>query len=302
MSAAELNAEFGIAGALSFAETETGLVKASVTAAGGTGELYLQGAQVTQWNPARERPVLFMSPHSAFAPGRAIRGGIPVIFPWFGPNRSDPAKPQHGFARSMPWQVIGAARPDPARISVTLALGDDAATAPLWPQQFRAIYEVTFGPRLELRLTVRNLSSHEFVFEEALHSYFAVSKVDKVAVEGLQGCTYIDKTDAMTRKHQAAALLALTGWTDSVYLNTPSQCAIIDPEWRRRIVIDKVGANSTIVWNPWAENAAGMADLGAEVWPSMICVESGNADVDDIHLPPGAEHEMATVISVAPLG
>lgn len=301
MSAAELNTQFGIAGALVFSETGSGLIRADISAAGGSGEFYLQGAQVTQWTPAGQRPVIFMSPRSAFSPGRAIRGGIPVIFPWFGPHKTDPKMPQHGFARSLPWQVIGAERTATGGIMVKLALDHDAATAALWPEQFRAVYEVTFGPRLELRMIVSNLSSREFAFEQALHTYFAVSQIGRVAVEGLEGCTYIDKTDGMKRKRQDARLLALTKWTDSVYLSTASQCAILDPEWQRRIVIDKVGANSTIVWNPWAENAAAMADLGADAWAGMICVESGNADEDDIHLAPGGEHQMATVISVAPL-
>src|SRR5215472_14528089 len=99
MLAEELTAKFGIAGVLDFVETERGLVKAAISLDGMTGELlYLQGAQVTAWRPPDERPVLFTSPNSALAPWRAIRGGIPIVFPWFGPSRHTPAAPQHGFA------------------------------------------------------------------------------------------------------------------------------------------------------------------------------------------------------------
>src|SRR6516162_7173120 len=120
MRAEEPTAEFGIAGVLDFVETEHGLVKAAISLDGVTGELYLQGAQVTAWQPPGERRVLFTSPNSVFAPGRAIRGGIPIIFPWFGPSRHAPAAPQHGFARTATWHLddVEAA----GRKSVTLTL------------------------------------------------------------------------------------------------------------------------------------------------------------------------------------
>jgi glucose-6-phosphate 1-epimerase len=300
MRAAELAAEFGIAGTIAFTETETGLVRADVSAAGMSGELYLQGAQVTRWDPAGERPVIFISPHSAFAPGRAIRGGIPVIFPWFGPREVDPTAPQHGFARTQPWQLVGAEQAGSGNVTLRLALDDDRATAGWWPERFHAIYEVSFGATLELRLTVRNLSGGTISFDEALHSYFAVSDISRVTVEGLSGCTLIDKTDKQRRKRQTANPVTLAAETDSVYLDTPSHSAIVDPGWRRRIVIAKTGAASTIVWNPWAEKAAAMADLGAEAWGSMICVETGNVADNHIVLDAGAEHTMTTAIAVEP--
>src|SRR5262252_1303554 len=107
MRAEELTAEFGIAGAFDFVETEGGLVKAAISRGGVEAELYLQGAQVTGWQPPGARPVLFTSPKSAFAPGRAIRGGVPIVFPWFGPSRRTPTAPQHGFARTAMWHLDG---------------------------------------------------------------------------------------------------------------------------------------------------------------------------------------------------
>src|ERR1700730_8639981 len=109
MQAEELTAEFGIAGILDFVEPEHGLVKAAISLDGMAGELYLQGAQLTAWQPRGERPVLFTSPNSAFAPGRAIRGGIPIIFPWFGARRHAQAEPHHGFAGTPPWPLDGVA-------------------------------------------------------------------------------------------------------------------------------------------------------------------------------------------------
>ena len=239
MQAEELTAEFGIAGILDFVETEHGLVKAAISLDGVAGELYLQGAHLTAWQPPGERPVLFTSPNSAFAPGRAIRGGIPIIFPWFGANRHALAAPQHGFARAAPWHLDGVETSGRESLTLTLGLGDGDVASPFWPEPFRAIYTVTFAQTLSLRLAVQNRATHPIIFEEALHTYFAISDITGIAISGLAGTTYIDKSDAARRKPQAAALVTITAETDSVYLDTPEQCAIEDRGWRRRVVIKK---------------------------------------------------------------
>src|ERR1700746_953087 len=148
MQGAELTAEFGIAGILDFVETEHGLVKAAISLDGISGELYLQGAHLTAWQPSGERPVLFTSPNSAFVPGRAIRGGIPIIFPWFGANRHAPTAPQHGFARTTTWRLDGVETTGRESLTLPLSLGDGDFGSPFWPEPFRAIYTVTFAQTL----------------------------------------------------------------------------------------------------------------------------------------------------------
>jgi glucose-6-phosphate 1-epimerase len=298
MRAAELTADFGIAGVLDFVETECGLVKAAISLDGISGELYLQGAHVTAWQPPGERPVLFTSPNSAFAPGRAIRGGIPIIFPWFGANRQVPAAPQHGFARTTTWHLDGVETTGTESLALTLSLGDGDVGSPFWPAPFRAIYTVTFAQTLSLRLAVQNRAAHPITFEEAMHAYFAISDTSTIAISGLAGTTYIDKTEAARRKPQTAALVTITAETDRVYLDTPGRCAIEDRGWRRCVVIEKVGAASSVVWNPWAEKAAAMVDLGDPAWRGMVCVETGNVADNEVRLAADDEHQMSTVISV----
>jgi glucose-6-phosphate 1-epimerase len=298
MRAEELTAEFGIAGVLDFVATEHGLVKTVVSLDGVTGEIYLQGAQVTEWRPPGERPVLFTSPNSAVAPGRAIRGGIPIIFPWFGPSRHTPTAPQHDFARTATWHLDGVETAGSGLLTLTLSLGDRDVGSPFWPERFRAICTVTFAQTLSFRLAVQNRATHPIVFEEALHSYFAISDVTDIAILGLAGTTYIDKTDAARRKLQTADLVTITAETDRVYLDTPAQCAIEDRASRRRIVIEKDGAASSVVWNPWAEKATAMADLGDPAWRGMVCVESGNIADNEVRFAADAEHQMSTVISI----
>src|SRR6202047_5190752 len=226
MQAAELTAEFGIAGTLDFVETEHGLVKAAISLDGISGELYLQGAHLTAWQPPGERPVLFTSPNSAFAPGRAIRGGIPSIFPSFGASRPALAAPQHGFARTAPWRLDSVEIAGRESLTLTFSLGDGDVGSPFWPEPFRAIYTVVLAQTLSLRLTVQNRTTHPIIFEEALHTYFAISDISRIAISGLAGSTYIDKSDAARRKPHTAALVAITAETDRVYFDPPGRCAI----------------------------------------------------------------------------
>ena len=161
MRAEELTAEFGIAGVLDFVETEHGLVKAAILLDDVTAELYLQGAQVTAWQPLDERPVLFTSPKSAFAPGKAIRGGIPIVFPWFGANRHTPTAPPHGFARTVTWHLNGVEAAGSGSLTLTLSLGDGDVGSPFWPEPFRAIYTVTWEYRAVARAWSRKMGRAE---------------------------------------------------------------------------------------------------------------------------------------------
>jgi glucose-6-phosphate 1-epimerase len=297
MSAEELKAKFGIAEVLDFAN-EGELVKAVVSRDGMQGELFLQGATVTRWAPAGERPVIFTSPKAIYAKGTAIRGGVPIIFPWFGPNHTNPKAPQHGFVRAAPWQLEGVTADKPGEVTMTLGFGQMEPPSEFWPEPFRATFTVTFGPTLSISLAVRNLASHPVVFEEALHTYFEVSEVAKVSVSGLAGATFIDKVDGATRKTEGSNAVTLTGETDRVYLNTGRQMTINDPAWKRQIRIEKEGAASTIVWNLWAEKAAAMRDMGDPAWRSFICVETGNAADNEVHLAANSEHVLSTLIAV----
>lgn len=288
MNITELASRFRIAGVLDIVDAGGGLAKAVVLRGGMRGELVLQGAQVTAWQPADTPPVIFLSPRANIAPGKAIRGGIPVIFPWFGPHPTDPKAPQHGFARTALWQLDKAEETaDGVALSLSLAT-----------EGFALTYRVGFGPALELSLTVRNTTDRPATFEEALHSYFAVSDVTRVSVSGLQASGFIDKTAGMQRCPPSGTPLTLTKETDSVYLNTPDRLTIIDPIRNHLIGIAKGGAASTIAWNPWPEKAAAMSDLGADNWQGFVCVETGNVADNRVHLAPGVAHEMTTRIAV----
>lgn len=280
--------QFGIPNALRFETTPGGLVKAVISTPLADGELYLQGAHVTQWTPKGQNPVLFMSSTSLFTPGKAIRGGVPVIFPWFGARGDGKPGPQHGFARSALWSLESTRlTPDGA---VELALFLPPGETPAARARF------SFGSSLHMELEIRNDTGSQFRYEEAFHTYFAVSDIHQTQVTGLEETTYIDKTDGFARKLQKSEPVKCAKETDQVHLNTTATCVIHDGVTKRMIVVEKAGSNSTIVWNPWAEKAGGMADMGPGEWQQMICVESGNAADNAITLQPGETHTLTTTI------
>jgi glucose-6-phosphate 1-epimerase len=243
--------------------------------------------------------VIWMSEHAVYAPGKALRGGVPICFPWFGAHPEHPQYPAHGFARTRGFTYQGARLDAQDRAELLFTLDSDAESEALFPFAFTARLRVAFGESLGIELEVVNQGSQPFTFEEALHSYFAVSDVKEASVRGLQGARYRDKVRAMAVFTEDAPELRINGETDRVY-DSSATCHITDPGLKRTIRVEKVGSASTVVWNPWAERAAQMTDLGATAWPGMLCLESANVGESQITLPAGAAHQLRLTVSVAP--
>jgi glucose-6-phosphate 1-epimerase len=297
----ELQTRHGISGAVRFEGRKNGLVCAIITTPQAEALVYLHGAHVAHYQPRGERPVLFMSERSRFEPGAAIRGGVPIVFPWFGPKAGEPSAPMHGFARFTEWRLEAATQAADGSVTLVLALEADAATQSRWPHAFSLLrYGVTIGSALGLTVEVSNRSDAALTFEEALHTYLAVSDVRQISVTGLAGARYIDNTDRMKRKMQEYALIHITGETDRVYLGTKATCAVDDPIVGRRLVVEKSGSDATVVWNPWSAKAKAMPDFGDDEWPGMLCIESGNVADHAVTLGPGQRHEMRVSIRSEP--
>ena len=275
-----------------------GLTRARVNGARAEAELYLQGGHLTRWQPHGAAPVLFLSPRALYAPGKAIRGGVPLIFPWFGAHATERQAPMHGFARSRDWRLLTHGDGPDGAVVLELELDDDDATRRQWPPSFVLRYRVTVGATLHLALEVVNTSAAPFTFEAALHTYLAVGDVETVAVSGLEDTVYLDKVDAFARKRHGATPLRLTGETDRVFLGTRARCVVDDPGLGRRVVVDKTGSATTVVWNPGATKARDIADLGPDDWRRMLCVETANAADDAITLAAGGRHLMSATVSL----
>ena len=257
------------------------------------------GAHVCEWTPAGQgSPVLFLSPRAQFARDKAIRGGVPICFPWFGPHPTDRHKPAHGFARTTAWAVEDKGEDANGVARVVFRLDSDAATHALWDADFVARLTVTLDTVLEIALEVENSGRRAFVYEAALHNYLTVGDVARARVHGLEKTTYLDRADGLREKTAGESALAFDGEVDRTFVNTTAACTVEDPLLGRRIRVEKTGSATTVVWNPGEAKGMALADLG-DGWKRFVCVETANCGPNALRLEPGARHVMATKISVA---
>jgi len=291
--------QLDIPNALRFEDAASGL-RAVISTPMAEADIYLQGAHVTHWEPRGQRPVLFVSPKSLFAPGKAIRGGVPVIFPWFGPRSDGKPGPAHGFARTTGWTIEGTKLRGDGKVEITFGLGPNETSRGFGYSSFHLRYRVTIGSELEMELETRNDAQEPLIYEEALHAYFAIGDINQASVSGLEGTTYIDKTDGFKSKKLGDEPLFIAKETDEVHVSTQATCVVRDPVWNRRIIIKKSGSDSTVIWNPWIEKTKGMSDMAPDDWMGMICVETANAGDNAVHLPAGAARTMTALIRVEP--
>lgn len=295
----EMLRQFGIPGTAEIVAGNGGLPKVRVTHPEAEGEIYIHGAHVTSWKPRGFEEVLYVSPRARWEAGRAIRGGIPICFPWFGAKAGDPSAPSHGFVRLKAWQRQSI-RQQSDGVCVSMFTEDEESTQKWWPAEFRLLQRVTFGAQLTMELGLTNAGTTSLRFEEALHTYFVVGQVQSVRVKGLEGTRYIDEADHKQEKSQQGDVV-IAGETDRLYLNTAHEVEIEDPSLGRRIRIAKENSLSTVVWNPWKEKARSLIDLGEDQWPHMLCIETCNVGEFAVALEPGQQHTMKATISVSPL-
>jgi glucose-6-phosphate 1-epimerase len=295
----ELNKRFAIPGVTQITAGNGGLPRISITTPAATAEIYLHGAQVTSWRPVGHEDVIFLSEHSQFETGKAIRGGIPVCFPWFRNKVDDPKAPSHGVVRTKAWE-LDSVETHGDTVVVSLSTISDAGTRAWWPYDFHLVHRATIGAELIQELVATNTGAAPARFEEALHTYYRVGAAAQVRISGLDGVAYLDNTDGNREKRQAGDIV-FTAQTDRAYLDTTHAVEIADPVLRRRIRLEKQNSRTTVVWNPWSTGAQTLSDLGDEEWRTMACVEASNMRVYPVDLAPGQQHTMKTVITVAAL-
>ncbi len=259
-----------------------GLPKLEISTTWSTAEVYLHGAHVTHFQKHDEPPLLFLSEQSRFEAGVPIRGGIPIIFPWFGKPVDRPG--QHGFVRNRSWTLKDITNTDNGIIVVRLRL---PPCPELGEGEIAVEYAVTIGDTLSAELIVTNRSARAYGFENCLHTYFAVGDISATQVAGLQGVDYLDSLDGHQRKTEMPDAIRFAGEVDRTYINTPHSVEIHDAALRRVIRVEKTSSASTVVWNPWIAKAKAMPDFGDEEYQRMVCVESGNVAENQITLAPG---------------
>ena len=300
-TAQQLNKQFGIDAQLVFREGVSGLIVAEINNAQATASLCLQGAHLMTWKPKSQAvPVVWLSRDAKLVPGKSIRGGAPVCWPWFGAHESESSFPGHGYARTVPWQMIESGIEPDGSTRLTLRLEESEKTRAQWPHQSMLELTVIAGETLRMELTTENVGATDFVIGEALHTYLQIGDIGTVRVTGLEGCDYWDKVGGSTLRKQDGAI-SFVGETDRVYINTSAECVIEDAKLRRRIRVSKSGSNSTVVWTPWAEKADKMGDMGQpDGWREMVCLESANAMDNAISVAAGTKHSLEVAYRAEP--
>jgi len=296
---AVLNDRFGIPGIAEVIAGNGGLPKVCVTTPSASAEIYLHGAQVTSWRPAGAEEAIFLSEHSRWEDGRAIRGGIPICFPWFRAKADDPQAPAHGFVRTREWRLDAVTAEGNGDVIVSCSTESDDSTRRWWPHEFRLVHRVTVGGTLGLELTATNTGTTPLSFEEALHTYFRVGDVRNVRAHGLDRVTYLDNTEGNREKIQSGDLV-FSGAMDSAYLDAHGAVALVDPDLHRTLKTEKENSATTVVWNPWQQGAAALSDLGDDEWRTMACVEASNILGSTVKLAPSQQHTVRATLSLVP--
>ena len=291
-----LNQQFGIAGHLQFIEVDGGLTFAEINNAHATASIAIQGAHIATFQPKGEEPIIWLSKLAKFVPGKSIRGGVPVCWPWFGPHATDSKLPGHGYARTVMWEVQETKALSDGSTFIRFGLIENETTKAQWPHASTVQLEATVGKALKVELITKNTGNTSFQLGEALHTYFHISDVGNMTIRGLEGCEYIDKVGETTRRTQQGGII-IESEVDRVYVNTTADCVIEDKGLKRAIRIAKTGSKSAVVWNPWTEKADKMGDFGPQGHRGMVCVESGNAFDNVVTVQAGETHRLVAVYS-----
>ena len=271
-----------------------GLPKLVILSKHSTAEIYLHGAHVASFKKNGEPPLLFLSAKSWFAAGKPIRGGVPIVFPWFGLRDGEP---MHGFARISDWELAGTSVAKNGAVTIRLRLPKDSVKSE-WAI-LRMEFVVTVADNLTMELSTTNESPDKMIeIENCFHTYFNVGDITKIFVTGLQAKPYDDVATGAggARKEENEPRLRITKETNRIYLDTPDAVEIHDESLNRTIRVEKINANSTVVWNPWTTQKL-PDDFDPGEHTKMVCVESGNVKQNKIFLGPGKSTALKVIVA-----
>ncbi|WP_278412300.1 D-hexose-6-phosphate mutarotase [Stutzerimonas kunmingensis] len=270
-----------------------------------------QGAQILSYRQGDAPPIIWLSEEAAFQQGQSVRGGVPICWPWFGDLARNPQAvqasyhgeqpaPFHGLVRTLPWQ-LREQRSDGDAAILEFDCPQALGALPGWPHRVELTLRIRLADDLQLSLSSRNDGDESVAISQALHSYFAVSDIHQVRVEGLAGCPYID-TLLDWKECQQQDDLHFSGETDRVYQQLPATLNLVDPAWQRRIRLTTSGSMSAVLWNPWIDKARRLTSFADDAWQRMLCIETANVLDDAVVLQPGQRHILAVSISATSSG
>jgi len=255
-------------------------------------KIALQGGHIFHYKAANKKPLLWLSETAIFKEGKAIRGGVPICFPWFGPHASDETLPQHGFARTALWELVEVKEETEKLTEVELKLESNDEYLKIWAYKFDVRLKISIGKELHLALHIKNCDSKPFTFTTALHSYFNVSNISDVVVSGLNGAEFEDSLTNEVLLQEGD--LSIGQEVDRVYFGASSNIKVQEAE--RSFHLRQKGSNSLVVWNPWVEKAKALADMPDDGYQTMLCLETGNVRQDERTLQPNEMHVLEMLV------
>jgi glucose-6-phosphate 1-epimerase len=269
-----------------------------------------QGAHILSYQLAGQPPLIWLNDEAVFKTGKSIRAGVPVCWPWFGNFERNPPSvkamrvsqepaPAHGLVRAMDWE-LGGIEAEGESLKVEFLLPYPEGGLPGWPHQVDLKLSIRLDEQLHINLTSHNVGTETVTISQALHSYFAVSDVRNVHVEGVDGLSYIETLEDWKTKKQSGDL-RFTGETDRIYLDAPPLLSIVDSTWERRIELTSTGSRTAVIWNPWIDRAAAFSDMADDGWQRMLCIETANVMSDVVSLVPGGSHTLGVSVGSKPL-
>jgi glucose-6-phosphate 1-epimerase len=270
-----------------------------------------QGAHIISYQVDGDQPVIWSNPGAVFKHGKAIRGGMPICWPWFGNLQRNPQSVQamrrssepanaHGEVRAIDWELMGMGEDGDALI-VEFIQPKAEGHLPGWPHTVGLKLQIRLDAALNVSLVSFNAGQEEVTLSQALHSYFAISDIRHVRIEGLDGVSYLNTLESWEKQNAQVGDITFNGETDRIYQDTPDLISVVDPEWKRRIQIQTLGSKSAVVWNPWIEKTKTLTDMEADGWQNMVCVESANVMTDVVTLKPNDMHVLSVSIWAEPL-
>ena len=294
MDIAELNRAHARGDALNFETSPLGGPVARLRIGGSEATVALQGAQVLGWRH-KGTEMLWLSPLARLGTGKAMRGGIPVCWPWFGPHPEDAAKPAHGFVRTRDWTVAATAAGRVAA-SITLATATGPEDRHLFPHDATVRLTVTLGDTLSLALETQNTGTTDIPLTQALHTYFRVPEISTVGIKGLGVRRYIDKLGDESVRHLQVGPITFEREVDRIYLGATQSIVLVGSQAQgRHLVIESEGSASAVVWNPWSDKTVRLGDMGGpNAYRHMVCIETANAGDDLVLLRAGSSSHTLT--------
>ena len=300
MNVSELKNKFSLDGVLDITEAHSGFPFIKINNQNASAVISLYGGQVLSYAPHKEDDLLFLSDKAFYQTGKAIKGGIPICWPWFGADPEGKGRPAHGFARNNLWELESTEQTASGETKVVISLLSNDVSKKLFPFEFKLSLTIVIGKELELELTTSNMDEKPFNITQALHTYFAVEDINGVAVLGLDGSSYLDKAKSNTGEENRTQKgdVVFDGEVDRIYQDAPGNLQIQKKDSVKLTGIKSTNNKTVVVWNPWKELCEQSADLKADDYTRFVCVETANAADDVIEVIPGERFSLRVIYSI----